>query len=462
MKKVKLRMKEQKAYQTIKYVIEKKGSKERAALKLGCTIRHINRLILIYKEKGKQGFVHGNRSRQPISAKDASFSTKIIQLYQSKYQGCTFAHYVYLLAKYEDISVSYSYVYTKLMKAGITSPKIHRKTKRRLAKEKVRKRIAVISENELDLIVSHEIALEDSHPRRERSKYFGELLQMDASVHLWFGKEKAFLHLAIDDATGYLCGGWFAKQETLAGYYHVFKQILENIGIPYGFLTDNRTIFNFESSKDRSPEKDVLTQFGYACKNLGVQLDTTSVCQKKGRIERAFGTLQSRLIQEFRINNIDTLEQANRYLIDIFIPDFNNCFAFPLDNYTSVFEASPTAEVINYTLAVLSIRKIDNGNSIRFKNIYYQPYQDNKLVCFKPHTVCLVISAFNQDLMVSIGDIIYELKELTLNQTFSIDFDISTSASEKISYKYIPPMSHPWKEESFRRYLNSRKNTAPL
>jgi len=455
-------MKEQEAYETIKYVVEKKGCKKRAALKLEVTVRHINRLIKIYKEKGKQGFVHGNRSRQPSSAKDASFSNKIIQLYKDKYQGCNFAHFVYLLSKCENIHVSYSYIYKTLMKHGITSPKIHRKTKRKLSKEKLINKTKVIDEHELDLMNNHEIALEDSHPRRERCKYYGELLQIDASNHVWFGEKKSHLHLSIDDATGSLCSGWFTPQETLLGYYHVLKQILENIGIPYGFLADNRTIFNYESSKDKSPQKDVLTQFGYACKNLGIQLDTTSVCQKKGRIERVFGTLQSRLVQELRINNIDTIEKANHYLINTFIPDFNTHFALPINKYQSVFETSPNYEQINYTLAVLSIRKIDNGNSIRFNNTYYQPYQDNKLICFKPRTVCLIISAFNNELLVSIDDNIYELRELNLNQRISIDFDPPAESSNKSLYKYIPPMSHPWKEESFRRYLNSQKNTASV
>jgi hypothetical protein len=83
--------------------------------------------------------------------------------------------------------------------------------------------------------------------------------------------------------------------------------------------------------------------------------------------------------------------------------------------FPSVFETSPSDDVINYTLAVLTPRKIDNGNSIKFKNKYYQPYLNNELKCFKPKTEVLVINAFNNDLIVSIDENVYELKELSRN-----------------------------------------------
>lgn len=90
MRKVELRMNEQEKYETIKYVVEHNGSKKRASIKLGISIRQINRLIIIYKEKGKAGFVHGNRTRKPINAFDNSISEDIILLYNNKYQDFNF------------------------------------------------------------------------------------------------------------------------------------------------------------------------------------------------------------------------------------------------------------------------------------------------------------------------------------------------------------------------------------
>lgn len=315
-----------------------------------------------------------------------------------------------------------------------------------------------MSDEQINNIINHEIALEDSHPRGEKPKYFGEIIEQDGSIHMWFGCIKTCLHLAIDKATSTIVGAWFDTQETLNGYYHVFYQILTKYGIPYKFLTDNRTVFNYMSLNPdkRTSDKDVLTQYGYACKQLGVELETTSVSQAKGLIERTNGTFQGRLVSELRLNNITTIDEANKYLIDVFVPYFNNRFALDYKKFESVFEQTPNKEKINYTLAVLTPRKIDNGNSIKYQNKYYQPYLNNQLKCFIPKTDCLVIKAFNGDLLVTIDEQILELKELSRNERFSKEFDEAIEVEEK--KKYIPPMTHPWKLSSFLKQIEKSHN----
>lgn len=400
--------------------------------------------------------MHGNRSRKPAKSLDKSFSDNIILLYQKKYNGFNFKHFYEYLIEEENINVSYTFVYTTLMNKGIRSPKARKATKRRLAKEKLQKekKLENKTEDEIDIIVNNEVALEDSHPRGKKPKYFGELTEMDGSSHLWFGDKKSCLHLATDKATNHIVGGYFDWQETLKGYYNVFKQILENYGIPYEFKTDNRTVFNYNRINEdkRTSDKDVLTQFGYACKQLGTGIDTTSVSQAKGLIERDNETFQDRLINELKLNNITTIEGANEYLIKIFIPKFNKKFALDYKKFESVYDPSPSAEKINYTLAVLTPRKIDNGNSIKFKNEYYQPYENNELKCFKPKTECLVIQAFNSELLVTIGEKVYELRKLEKHEKYSKEFDI-TPEIKKEKKKYIPPMSHPWKLASFKQQM---------
>ena len=268
--------------------------------------------------------MHGNRSRKPAKTLDKSFSDNIILLYQKKYNGFNFKHFYEYLIEEENINVSYTFVYKTLMAKGIRSPKARKATKRRLAKEKLEKekKLKNKTEEEIEVAVNNEVALEDSHPRGQKPKYFGEITEMDGSIELWFGEKKSCLHLATDKATNRIVGGIFDWQETLHGYYKVYEQILINYGIPNKFKTDNRTVFNYMSlNKDkRTSDKDVLTQFGYACKQLGIDLETTSVSQAKGLIERDNQTFQGRLINELRLNNITTIEAANEYLIKIFIP----------------------------------------------------------------------------------------------------------------------------------------------
>lgn len=342
------------------------------------------------------------------------------------------------------------------MKNGISSPRARKATKRRLAKERLQKekKLKNKTEEEIEIIINHEVALEDSHPRGEKPKNFGELIEMDGSSHLWFGNRKACLHLAVDKATNHIVGAYFDWQETLNGYYDVFNQILVNYGIPFRFRTDNRTVFNYNRLNEdkRTSDKDVLTQFGYACKQFGTDLDTTSVSQAKGLVERDNGTFQGRLINELRLNNITTIEAANEYLINVFVPKFNRKFALDYTKFESVFEASPSQEKINYTLAVLTPRKIDNGNAIKYKNQYYQPYENGELKCFKPKTGCLVIKALNGELLVTVDEKIYELRKLESHQKYSEEFDI-VPKSIKEKKKYVPPMSHPWKLASFLKQL---------
>ena len=123
-------------------------------------------------------------------------------------------------------------------------------------------------------------------------------------------------------------------------------------------------------------------------------------------------------------------------------------------NYTkfeSVFEEAPSLEKINYTLAVLTTIKIDNGNSIKFQNKNYQPYLNSELKCFSSKTECLVIKAYDGLLVVSIDEQILGFKELSRNERFSKNFEDVPKIKEKM--KYIPPMTHPWKTANFKKHI---------
>ena len=464
MRKVELRMNEIYKYKAIKECCDNgcsKSSKNRAATKLNLSKRQIDRLIIKYKERGKSAFIHGNRSKKPNNKIDSNLSESIIHLYRYKYQDFNFSHFLDMLEEYEDINVSYKFLYNLLMRNDFKSPKIQKRTKRRIKKEELltEKRYLKMEENELSVVVDHQIRLEDAHPRQEKPKYFGEVIEMDGSDHLWFGSFKTCLHLAIDVSTGTVVGGFFQEKETLKGYYTVFNQILIKYGIPFKFKTDNRTVFYYNNIKmeKRTSDKDVLTQFGYACSILGTELETTSVSQAKGTIERANGTFQGRLINELKLNGITTMDEANVYLINKFIPSFNKKFSRNYKNVESVFVEAPTPKKLNYILAVLTERKIDNGNSIKFKNNYYQPYKNNELVCFMPKTDCLVIEAFDGSLALSIDNDVYQLRRLKVNKQISNNIDYETIIN-KTQTKYIPEMTLLLKIKAFRNQIKNAHN----
>ncbi len=115
--------------------------------------------------------MHGNRKRKPAKTIDKSISDNIITLYRTKYQDFNFNHFYDYLIDEENIKVSYYFVYTTLMNAGITSPKARKSTKKRLAKERLEKerKLENKTEEEIETFVCHEVALEDSHPRRRKA-----------------------------------------------------------------------------------------------------------------------------------------------------------------------------------------------------------------------------------------------------------------------------------------------------
>ena len=182
MRKVELRMNEKEKYKVIKELVDHNGNKNRASKKLGISRRQINRLILKYKEKGKAGFVHGNRTRKPINALNNTISENIILLYKNKYYDFNFNHFKKFLDKEESIKVSYDFIYKTLTKEGILSPKARKKTKRNFAKQKLLKEKKInlaMTDEQINTIINHEVALEDSHPRGEKPKYFGEIIEQD-------------------------------------------------------------------------------------------------------------------------------------------------------------------------------------------------------------------------------------------------------------------------------------------
>ena len=456
-RKVILTMDENHKYEIIKKLVDSNGNKKTAALKIGCSDRHINRLIKGYNEKGKAFFVHGNRGRQPAITLPTDTKQLILDLYRTKYYDCNLTHYSELLAENENIKVSVSTIASILRKEYILSPKANRATKKAVKKELKALQSKTKSKKKAAIIQSSILDLEDSHPRRPRCAYFGEMLQMDASLHPWFGEAKSQLHIAVDDATGHIVGAYFDEQETLNGYYHVFHQVLSNYGIPYQFFTDNRTVFEYKKKHQTDVEKDTFTQFGYACKQLGVDIRTSSVAQAKGRVERMFGTLQSRLPVELRLKGITSIKEANEFL-NSYIKKFNKQFARPIDSIKSVFETQPDNDKINLTLAVLSSRKIDNGSCLKYQNKYYLPVNSQGIaVHHRKGTTALVIKTFNGDLYSCIGEQIYALEVLPDHKPSSKAFDLAT-IPDVPKKKYIPPMSHPWKQASFERYAKSQSH----
>ncbi|MBA3237517.1 MAG: transposase family protein [Parachlamydiaceae bacterium] len=146
----------------------------------------------------------------------------------------------------------------------------------------------------------------EMHPIRPRRELFGEIVQIDASIHLWFEDrgDKCALIVFIDDATSKLTSLKFCKSECLEGYFNALEDHLLRYGRPRALYSDRHAIFG-------GSDKIHNAQFIRALKELGIDSILAGSPQAKGRVERANQTLQDRLVKEMRLRNICNIEDAN-------------------------------------------------------------------------------------------------------------------------------------------------------
>ena len=404
-------------YKTIIKIINGKIDKKKASIIIGCSERRINQLINIYKTQGKIGFIHKSKYNIPANKLDSSFREKIVKLYKEKYYDFNFTHFREKLRDIENINIPYGTLYNILSECNI------KKSKK-----------------------------QNLHPSRERKKHFGELIQIDASVHLWFGNFKTYLHAAIDDATGNVLGAYFDTGETIKGYYEMTYQILTNYGIPMTFYSDRRTIFQYYSKKMVNIEKDTFTQFEAACDKLGIEIITTSVAQAKGKIERLFSTFQSRLVAELRFNDINTIEKANQFVKE-YLPVYNKQFALPVNYNRSFMEESPSTDLINLYLSIFTTKTVNNGSTVKHKGFLYYPELNHQRINLVPKTKVIFIESFDHQFYILYQDKFYNAVKLIIEQHTS-------KKIKKEKNVYRPPASHPFKAASYQRYIekhNSKK-----
>lgn len=391
-------------------------SYERAASRYGVSERTVRRKVDIYLKEGIGALPHRSRGRCAQNRTPEDIEDRILSLYEGRYAGYNFTHFHQKLTETEGIDVSYPTVYTLLMAAGHRSPRAHR----------IRRK-------------------ESLHPSRRRRSAFGELVQMDASVHDWFPDTTCNLHLAIDDASSCVLGAHFEEKETLHGYYSVFAQIIKRYGVPEGFYTDKRTVFCSKRTKSTRLEDDAGTQFRLAAAKLGViEILVTSVPQAKGRVERAFQTFQDRLISEMRTAKIASIDEANAFLPE-FIADHNSRYALDISDMPNVFVEGPSGKELNIALSVVCERTVHAGSYITFKRKQYIAFKNRERVLIKGGTKVFVLRSLDDGLYLVHGNDIYPL--ICLSTMMLPD---PADLKDRV---YIPPKDHPWKEESYKTML---------
>jgi hypothetical protein len=200
----------------------------------------------------------------------------------------------------------------------------------------------------------------------------GMLVQIDGSHHKWLeDRGPSFtLVLAIDDATGSVPFALFQEQEDTVGYFRLVKGIIQHRGIPLALYSDRSLIFRSALTDgnervSRSVAKLKETQFGRAMHELGVTQIFAQSPEAKGRIERANGTFQDRLVSELRLSGAKTMAEANKVL-EVFIPRFNERFAVPSAQPEVAYRPLDLELDIDTFLCVKEYRKVAKDNTVQY------------------------------------------------------------------------------------------------
>ncbi len=452
-KQVELNDKETRTYEIIEKVLNGELTRKEAMFELNKSRQQIYRLINIYYSKGKVGFIHGNRGNIPHNKKDTSIIEELEQLYLDEYYDYNFEAFYDELTetkKYKDkYNISYSSLHMHFLNDDIISPIAHKETIK-LYNEKMNNAIngkEKIQEEKVELFQSRQITFEQAHTRRSSNMFgFGQEVQMDACEKVWFGGIVTYLHLSVDKGTKKILSGWFEYEELTRGYFVLLFNMIMNYGIPKRIKTDNRNSFSNQENKVDT------TQFGTICNTLGIELVTTSVSTAKANVERENGVFKNRLIAELRHENITDIDEANRYLNEVFIPKINKKFSYKIDPKTSKMKPNNyTEEELNLIISEKYTRIIDNASSIKYDTKYYVPTNPDtgEVICFMRKTECTVIVTYNAELWCKIEDNYYQLVELEDRSTMMKKESDTNIPTEKI--KYIPPDSHPWRKNMMLR-----------
>lgn len=331
MKEVSMSKDQLKVYHLALKVIDSSLKLKDFAILTGLSKRQAIRRIQRIREMDYLGAIHGNSGNVPSNKKSDKFEAQVIHLLKTKYQGFNLTHFREMLLAEEKIDVKKTTLQSWAKKHGL------QKHSRRPTKK--------------------------LHKPRPRMPQEGMLVQYDGSMHRWFGGVTSHLLLGIDDATGKILAAGFYEGETTFNAMRVIKEIIDEYGIPLAFYFDQAAAYG---KKDR----DWNCEVGRAFQSLNCRLILAGSPQAKGRVERVFRTLQDRLVSELALRRITSMEEANKYLQNHFIPLFNKQFSVEAENPTKAYlpNVFPDMDLI---LCKKEQRKVLSGNIFSLEGHHY-------------------------------------------------------------------------------------------
>jgi len=313
-------------------------NQEEAAELLGVDVRTFRRWTRRYEEEGEAGLVDRRLGKASGRRVPTDRAEEVERLYRERYQGFTVKHFHEHLVKDHGFGWGYTWLKLHLQWKGVVTKAPRKGAHRR---------------------------------KRERRPLPGMMLHQDGSRHEWLEGQPALdLIVTLDDATGAIYSAFLVEEEGTASTFRALNEVFSEHGLPMSLYTDRGGHY-FHTPKAGEIDRNHLTQVGRALKQLGVEHIAAHSPQARGRSERAFGTLQDRLVKELRLVGITTIEDANVFIRNVYVPAYNARFAIEPAGDGSAFTPIPGVD-LDEILCVQEERQVGNDNCVSYRTLKLQ------------------------------------------------------------------------------------------
>jgi hypothetical protein len=314
-------------------------SQMEAAELLGISDRTFRRWRDRHRDGGPAGLDDRRLTPSPRRAPVAEIA-RMLGLYRDIYRGFTVKHFHEHLCKRHNYTLGYTFTKVHLHRAGLVQA-----AKKRSAHRK----------------------------KRPRRPMVGMMLHQDASMHAWLPGDlgKHDLVVTMDDATSTIYSMFLVAEEGTASSFRGVRETIARHGLFCSFYTDRGSHYFFTPEGGGPVSRTVLTQFGRALKQLGIEHIAAYSPQARGRSERMFETLRDRLPKELTLAGIGTVEAANRWLIETYMAEHNTLFAVIPEQEGSAFVADALGAA-REILCVQEDRTVGNDNTVKWQRLRLQ------------------------------------------------------------------------------------------
>jgi transposase len=313
----------------------KELSAQEAGEILGCSERQFRRWRRRFEEDGDAGLADRRLGRASVRRVPVDRIVWMIGEYRTRHAGWNVKHFHDYLRRQYGFEWGYTWTKLQLQSAGLVDRAKRRGPHRR---------------------------------KRERKPCVGMMLHQDASPFAWLeGAPPLDLVVTMDDATSEIYSAFLVEEEGIVSTFRALLEVFTARGLPSSLYTDRGSHYFFTPTAGEAVDKEQLTQVGRALAHLGIEHIPAYSAQARGRSERMFGTLQGRLPQELALAGINDIEEANRYIRDIYVPLHNAQFAHPPQIAESAFVAVSDPASLADILCVEQERVVARDNTVAYE-----------------------------------------------------------------------------------------------